>query len=490
LSDRIFPATSIQYEISKLRDEDRMTSTPDRPNILFIMDDQHRHDYLGAAGASWVNTPAIDSLAARGLRFTHCTTNSPICAPSRIALATGLQADRVAPMDNASYLSHRVPTYYQRLRDHSYRVGCVGKLDLGKPDPYDGRNGDRPVVFSWGFTHPVECEGKIHAGRSKTPQGPYNYYLQELGLLDAFVDDYTERMAPIKEPLDFVAAKWIETGSGDSVLPTEAFEDCYIGRRAVQWIREIPDDFPWHLFVSFVGPHDPYDPPTEYADRYRDAEMPPAIEDGWIDKPEWIKHRSSKRDPQNTDMVRRQYCAAIEAIDDQVGLILEALEERGMLDNTIILFASDHGEMLADHGMYMKSTAYEPSLRVPLIVAGPGISEGAESDALVELIDVNPTLCELAGLAPQENIDARSFAPLLKGEADQHRSDTISSMHNFRCIRTHTHKFIESYNDLPELYDLVADPNELTNIVGREPELVRSLRSRLSRRMNEGKWLR
>ena len=107
-----------------------------QPNILFIMDDQHRFDYLGCAGADFVRTPNIDALAQRGMRFTNCMVNSPVCAPSRISLATGLMAHRVAPFDNDSYLSHRAPTYYQRLRDYGYRVGCVGKPDLGKPDRY------------------------------------------------------------------------------------------------------------------------------------------------------------------------------------------------------------------------------------------------------------------------------------------------------------------------------------------------------------------
>ena len=111
-----------------------MSTQSTKPNILFILDDQHRFDYLGCAGADFVRTPNIDALAARGLRFTNCTVNSPVCAPSRIALASGLMAHRVAPFDNESYLSNKTPTYYQRLRDHGYYVGCVGKLDLGKPD--------------------------------------------------------------------------------------------------------------------------------------------------------------------------------------------------------------------------------------------------------------------------------------------------------------------------------------------------------------------
>jgi choline-sulfatase len=467
-----------------------MSATSSQPNILFIMDDQHRFDYLGCAGADFVRTPNIDRLAAMGTRFTQCTTNSPICAPSRIALATGLQASRVAPLDNASYLSGRVTTYYQRLRDHGYRVGCVGKLDLGKPDPYNGRYGDRPAVYGWGFTHPEECEGKMHAGRSPQPKGPYNYYLEEKGLLQTFHEDYKRRMAPLSEPGAFHLARWAEDGAWDSPLEAQDFEDGYIGRRAAKWIETIPDDFPWHLFVSFVGPHDPYDPPTEYADRYREAAMPAAVVDDLQGKPNWVKERAPNRDPETVADVRRQYCALIELIDDEIGRILDALEARGMLEDTIIVFASDHGEMMGDHGLYFKSMAYEPSLRVPLIMAGPGIEAGAVSHALIELIDLNPTLCELAGLPAQENIDARSFSRLLADPEDAHRSETISSMQNFACLRTATHKYVDNYNDQTELYDLRIDPHELNNVIAEQPDLARSLATRLRQRLNEGKWLR
>ena len=196
----------------------------DRPNILFIMDDQHRWDYLGSMGADFVRTPNLDKLARRGVRFTQCTTNSPVCAAARIGLASGLQPCRLGALGNGFFLPRSATTYYQRLRDHGYYVGCVGKLDLAKPDHYNGRDGDRPQTYMWGFTHPVECEGKGHAGQSKTPRGPYNHYLKEKGLLDAFVDDYDRRRR--------------EGGQHrvchDSVLPTEAFEDVYIGRRSVE----------------------------------------------------------------------------------------------------------------------------------------------------------------------------------------------------------------------------------------------------------------
>ena len=451
-----------------------------KSNILFIMDDQHRFDYLGCNGADFLNTPNLDRLARSGIRFTNCFTNAPVCAPSRIALATGLQPSRLGALDNSTYLPLNIPTYYQRLRDFGYRVGCVGKLDLAKPDPYNGRFGDRPCVYGWGFTHPEECEGKQHAGSSPTPLGPYGYYLQERGLLQKIYDDYRNR----------AAKDWIIGASYDSVLPTDTFQDVYIGRRASEWIESVPDDFPWHLFVSFAGPHDPFDPPTEYAEKYQQANTPESIGNGITTKPNWVRRRQMSVRPEQVIEIRRQYCAVIELIDDQIGIILQALEKRGMTQNTFIVFASDHGEMLGDHDLFGKHVAYEPSLRIPMIMSGPDIEEGQNSGAIMELMDLNPTICELAGLPVQENIDARSFASILFGENSKHRSDILCEERTFRCVRTEQYKFIENINDFSELYDLMKDPFELNNIADKRSDIVDTMRLNLKKRVNEGKWLR
>jgi choline-sulfatase len=453
-----------------------------QPNILFIMSDQQRHDWLSFAGRPEVRTPNLDRIARNGTVFTQCITNCPVCAPARVGLAAGLHPFRLGSVDNNTYLPLSRRTYYQRLRDEGYHVGCVGKLDLAKPSGYNGRNGNRPVTYAWGFTLPVECEGKMHAGRSPEPRGPYGYWLREQGLYERFHQDYMDRSAK----------GWVKSGSHDSVLPTHAFEDIYIGTRSVEWIQEVPDEYPWHLFVSFVGPHDPFDPPTEYADHYRDAPMPKAIPPAGEGKPAWIRSKNRGLTPEEIQHTRRQYCASIEAIDDSVGRILDAVEERGMLDNTIVVFSSDHGEMLGDHGLYTKVVPYEASIRVPLVVSGPGIPAGEVRDALVELIDVNPTICELAGLPAQERIDARSLVPILTGDESIVRSDQFTVMRNFECVRTSRYKLVQSHNDLPELYDLEEDPDEQLNRAGDPTyaEIERELNQRLHRRILDAEWRR
>ena len=450
------------------------TRPTDRPNILFLHTDQHRFDYLGCAGADFLNTPNLDRIAARGIRFTNCFTNSPLCSPARIGLATGMQPVRVGSLANDSFVPPDMTTYYMRLRDAGYRVGAVGKLDLAKPDGFNGRYGDRPCVYQWGFTHPEEIEGKCHSLNSPEPQGPYGFWLQEQGLWDAYQEHRKQNWQGPK--------RWITPCD----LPTETFLDSYQGQRAVNWIENIGERFPWHLFVSFSGPHVPHDPPREFADRYEGKTMPPAVPiPEWDDRP---SPPARQRDPEFIQQCRRMYCAYIELIDHWIGRILDALEQRGWLENTYIFFSSDHGEMLGDLGRYAKQYPYEPSLHVPLLAAGPGIPAGKTSDALVELIDLNPTICELAGLHRQPRIDARSFCATLGDPAKAHRDDAVSAIRHWDCIRTERYKLVRNWNGANELYDLEADPFEERNIYdtmrGTNPDLVQDLTARLFARYN------
>lgn len=453
-----------------------------QPNIVLISADQLRHDWLGYRGADWVNTPNIDALAQRGVTFSGCCATAPLCAPARISLATGLSPMRFAHVGNSGYLPLSRPTYYQRLRDAGYHVAVTGKLDLAKPDEYNGVRGERPITFSWGFTHPLECEGKMHAGRRRKsdggPLGPYGRFLQERGVFDRFADDYARRSQHGDE----------EDAAWDSVLETEEFADVYIGQRAADWIRTRTYEFPWHLVVNFVGPHNPFDPPTEYADHFRAADMPEAIPAGSDGRPDYVQTRMNLHaDPGKILAARRQYAAAIEVIDDQVGQLCAALEERGELESTWIVFTSDHGEMLADHGLWTKKVHYESALRVPLLIAGPGLDLSGETiDVPVEGHDLNPTICELAGVSPAANIDAKSLLPVLRGLEASHRPDCFSVLHEALCLRTPQYKLIASRSGFSELYDLEQDPNEQHNIAGSMPEMVQSLQSRLQERYMEG----
>ena len=478
---------------------------PNRPNLLLITCDQLRHDFVGYAGAAFARTPNIDALAARGMIFRQACTNSPICTPARIGLASGMQPGRLGALDNNAYLTFSTRTYWQQLREAGYRVGCVGTLDLAKPD-LDCGDGALPRTFAWGFTHPVECMGRMDTslrpadptrpvppdllprlapevaarvqGGLPGPADPYTRWLDGQGMYETYMADL----------LACKGSDWLLRHASPSALPTKFYEDTFIAARSVQWLEEIPSDRPWHLFVSFVGPHDPFNAPGEFAAHFDGAPMPDPIPPAGEDKPAWIRRRARQTreiDRETVDRNRRMYSACIEAVDAGVGRIVEALERLGQLDSTVIVLTSDHGELVFDHGLMAKHCAYETSMRVPLLAAGPGIAAGA-SDALVELIDVGTTLCDLAGAPRTDPHDARSFAPVLWGESTAHRSECVCAETPYRAIRTASHKFIVNINDRDELYDLQADPTEQRNLADAEPALCAALRRRLTQRLMEG----
>lgn len=431
----------------------------DRPNILFLLDDQHRADWLGCAGASFLETPNLDRLAERGVRFTNVTTTCPVCAPSRVGLASGIYPFRLGATDNDGVLPPHVPTYYQHFRDHGYRVGGVGKFDLLKGQGFNGLQGRRPQTYQWGFTDPLEVEGKMHAGRSPTPQGPYGAWLAEQGLYDKFHQDYVHRQKD----------GWMKNGSGDSVLPEAAWADRYIGKQAEDTLTSLHESgHPWFLFVSFVGPHNPFDPPVAWAEKYREVDIPDPIDPAGEHNP---PHRRPLEDfsIEEHREARRQYAAAIAGLDDVIGQLLTKLEATGAAKNTVIAFSSDHGEMAGDHGRYTKGVPYEASTQVPMLVAGPGIEPGV-SEAVLEMQDIHPTLVELAGLPELERVDARSFVPSLRNPTTAHRDFAFSQHRGFRMARTPEWKLVLNDNAPEELYHLNEDRDEVNNVASANPE--------------------
>ena len=476
------------------------------PNILFLCTDQHRHDYVGYRGAEWLHTPHIDSLARQGTVFTHCFTNSPVCGPARCALATGRQPHRIGCLDNGSFLPLSVPTFYQRLRDYGYWTGYCGKLDLAK-SPMPGQrilrpDGRQPEDCAFGFCDP------LNSGVGMTTvdgeNSPYGIYLNKHGLLDVFNDDRKARM-PVPGivavnnfgSVDVRSADmpegWFERCCANSPLPAEYHPDAYNASRAIEWIQRADASGPWFLQVNFFGPHDPFDPPREYGERYARAEVPDAIPPELDDKPGYVGRKFICGDPEKIRYSRRQYSGAITNLDDQVGRILACLEDRGMRENTIIVFTSDHGEMLGDFGLYCKQKPYEASVRVPLVLCGPGVPDGKTVNELVEWIDLNPTLCELGGAPVLPDTDARSLLPCLRGESACHRESILSAISggtHMRCVRDRRWKFVENHNTIDELYDLENDPEERRNLADdpAHAKTVKEMRQALKNRWSEGLW--
>ena len=455
--------------------------TEKRLNILMIMADQFRLTTLDGMGDK-IPTPNIKRIMDKGLVFTQSCCACHLCTPSRAALATGKYPSRCGVPVHDAVLPPEQATYYQALRRAGYRVGMAGKSDLHKADQYCGK-GDMPSMYHYGFTDPFETEGKMNSAWFKRgedgairPNGPYQHYLVERdpARLEALNADYKSYM---REKRRFYAEP--------SVLPDEDFLDNFIGRAACDWLERVEDDVPWHYFVSFAGPHNPWDPPRENYEHFKDARLPPPIADDFTGKPAWVKQRAAQETggmtAQQALNVRRCYAASVEVVDQWVGRLLDILERRGLKDNTVVIFCADHGEMLGDHGLLEKKVMYEASVRVPLVISAPWMTSRTDSDALAQLMDLAPTCLDLAGASWDEReMDARSLLPLLRGEngeeAQPHEVQ-ISELLNSLMIYDGRYKWIRNWNDTDELYDLRSDPQELHNIFDERPEIIQRLRA-------------
>ena len=427
-----------------------------QPNFLFFLPDQHRPDWLGVNPDLPLRTPNIDGMAETGVRFTRAFCTSPLCAPSRASLASGKSYDCCGVGNNNQDYPLEQPTYYQALRDAGYRVAGVGKFDLHK-DTSDPANLDwhldgSRLLTEWGFTEGIDNEGKFDGSTSYRinggPRGPYLDFLQKRGLADIYVREHAE----IKKNM----------GAYTTALPDDAYCDNWLAENGLKFLREFPADQPWHLVVNFTGPHNPMDVTQSMRQRWADVDFPPPHDNDHPDREGLLRNRQN-------------YAAMIENIDRQVGRFVDLVQERGELDNTIIVYASDHGEMLGDHGRWGKSTWYTPSAGVPLIASGPGIQQGVEADALVSLHDLAATFVDYAQASFMPAMDAISLRPILKGESAAHRSHVVSGLDDWRMVFDGKYKLISQPDSFSILFDIEADPLEDCNIAEREAEVVERL---------------
>ncbi|WP_368498187.1 sulfatase [Herbiconiux sp. A18JL235] len=446
------------------------------PNVLLVIADQHRYDWLEGAPGLPVRTPHIKRLQESGVTFRRATTPSPLCAPARACLATGLDYTSAPVPNNFHDLPVESTTYYRTLRDEGgYFVAGVGKFDLHKATFDWNLDGSR-LLGEWGMSDGIDNEGKfdsLWSTRDGRPHGPYMNHLYEAGLADAHRADFDRRKdAPYSD---------VEP----SPLPEESYLDNWIAANAHTMLDRRPSDSPWHLVVNFAGPHDPMDVTDRMLDDWADVSFPPPHAPGEFDG--------------DHDDVRRRYAAMIENIDRHLGSFIDRLAAEGELENTVIIYTSDHGEMLGDHGTWGKQIALDPSIRIPLVVSGPVVrAKGTTSDALVSLEDIAATILDTAGVEVPAPMTARSVLGVLDGSTDSHREWTLSGLdrsereiemaarhygsnawvrlREWRALTTATHKLVTS-PDLPRPYlvDLAADPFEERDASGEQPEVAARL---------------
>ena len=428
---------------------------PKRANILLIMSDQHRGDCIGADGNAAVKTPNLDRIAAEGVLFRHAYTCTPSCTPARAALLTGL-----APWHNGMLGYGRVATHYKNELPRMLREAGYHTLGIGKMHWY-------PQRALHGFHKTLVDE----SGRAETK---------------GFVSDYRRwfrAQAPALNP-DATGIGWNDYRARAYALPERLHPTRWTGDRAVEFLEGYKGAEPFFLKVSFARPHSPYDPPERLWNLYRDEDMPPPVVGGWAERNALRGTQPGPSTPRGdlgvatARRARRGYYANVTFIDEQVGRMLKVLADRGWLDETLILFTADHGDMLGDHHLWRKTYAYEGSARIPMLIRWPkaiDAQRGRKLDPCVELRDVLPTFLDAAGaVVDEKRFDGRSMLQLVRGDTkgwrpyiDLEHSRCYWPGNQWTALTDGRWKYIYGAHDgSQQLFDLAADPGECVDLAG------------------------
>jgi arylsulfatase len=436
-----------------------------RPNIVMIMTDQQRYDTIAELGFSFMDTPNLDRLVKEGVSFSNCFVTAPCCAPSRASMFTGFYPHVTGIYKNADTWQH---SWIEQLNESGYHCANIGKMHTF---PYE-----TPLGFHERFV--VENKDRYLEGRYFFDR--WDMALQAQGLVKQQRELYREQ-EDYKERL----------GAFEWELPEGAHSDHFVGNLAAWWIRNKPNMEPVFLQVGFPGPHPPYDPTLDEAAPYMSKKLPlPAVTAEELEgQPAALKELRKHHCEIDHDSVywldnpteeqlhrlRAYYYANVTMIDKKVGEIIEALEEKGMLDNTVIIFTSDHGDSLGDHGLIQKWNMFDDSTRVPMIVWSPGRFAGNRKvEGLMQHFDIAPVILELAGVEVPEDWNAQSVMPALAGEewpgrpyvfSEQSRDGILTGTAQMTMIRSDDWKLVHYLEDEDgELYDLRKDPTEQKNL--------------------------
>ncbi|MBO0993304.1 sulfatase family protein [Bacillus sp. SD088] len=433
-----------------------------KPNILFIMTDQFRWDGLGKI-SPWMNTPALNRIAEEGVLFTNCITNSPVCVPARISLATGLYPHNTGVWSYVDYdMEKGTPTWMKAIQEAGYRTSIFGKSHLHR---HKGDLRDREYLMkSYGFEDIYEIAGPRANRLAKS------YMTEEWekkGLLSGYIDDFEER---------FLNKEYVVR---PSPLPLEDYADVHIAQKAKKYLQEYNDTRPWFCMLSFGGPHEPWDTPEPYASMYDPQSMPSAIprplskgersSKGYLDDLMATPRNSPPLTEEEISRLRADYAGNISLIDEQIGGILEVLEQRQQLDHTVIVFTSDHGEMLGDYGLLYKENFLKGSVNIPLMVRTPYTKQQNDLrtvyNGVVELNDIGPTLVDLAGGNLKHLQFGKSLIPVLDNQKISHRNSAFSEINGEVMLLTDEWKIALNKNgECYLLFNVREDPDEQVNL--------------------------
>ncbi len=416
-------------------------------NLLIVMSDEHNSKFMGCAGHEFASTPNIDALAERGVRFNAAYTPCPVCVPARAAFATGKYVHQIENWDNAMPFDGSVPSWHSILRERGHEVVSIGKLHFRSAEDDNGFSDEQIAM------HVIDGDGDL------------------LGLIR---DETMPKRAGAYKMAKFA-------GPGESMYTTY---DRDITARAQIWLREQATkhaDKPWVLFVSLVCPHFPLTAPPEHFYRYYDQDLPrptlyeqrheqqhPFIEDyrntfaydEYFDSPEMVKRAQAG------------YLGLCSFLDENIGKILRALDDSGLAASTRVVYTSDHGDNVGARGLWGKSTMYEGSVGVPLVLAGPDVPAARTIDTPVNLLDLYPFIMDCAGERDSSSVTpehpggdlTRIMANTEKERSVFSEYHGMGSRTGAYMIRKGRHKLVY-YVDYPaQLFDLADDPEELNDI--------------------------
>lgn len=442
-----------------------------RPNVLFLMSDQHNAGSLSIAGHPNVRTPNLDRIARRGVRFTRAYCNNPICAPSRISFVTGqyCHTHRIVGNDNFELDDANPNTLGAVFRRHGYQTAQIGKAHMI-------RNWDREA-----YEHIRYCD-LCDADRCDPRTHHYFKYLIDNGLADLYEDGTL--------PRDHEANR---TGCAVAQLPYEHTIEHWTGEETLKFLQSRDSTRPFFAHMSFERPHPNWMPAAEHANLYDPAEIvlgPDAAdwwENRWGGRPEFIqrmvRNRMARFDKAGLRKALAYHFALITVIDMEIGRVLDWLEEHHELENTVIVYTADHGDFAGEHGICDKNIGiYESIHRIPFLLASPGAPRGETRDAIIESVDLFPTLCELAGVPAPCGADGQSILPEIEGRGSGREQaicewDFPEPQRRVTAIRTPRYRLVYySHANGGELYDHDADPYEMHNVWDapeyREPRLA------------------
>lgn len=436
-----------------------------RPNVVLVVCDQMSAWTLGALGAPFGVTPHLDALASGGLNFSNAYTSYPVCVPARASMMTGRYASRVGCVDNASLYGSDIPTVAHHLSAAGYETVLTGKMHFIGPDQLHGferrlTTDIYPANFAW-LPNRDDVSSFRHVDHPDAKPLAIDY-------VTAGVRQWSDGLEYDEEThlraLQFIRSRRTQVGGSEQLPPPE---------------RE--EHRPYLLCVSYHHPHEPFHVPQDLWDRFadldvglpaQDPDLPQSQMDRWVNAFHGVDD-VPLHDPDRLTQLRRAYLCLVAYIDDKVGHLIEVLTETGQRDDTVIMFTSDHGDMLGERGMVQKRCFYEPSANIPLIVNGPGRVRQGIVDTPVSLVDVLPTILNIASVENALPVDGVNIVEDVLDPARTIYSEYHSEGVYAPCfaVRSGRYKLIYVHGDDHQLFDVKDDPGERVDLAGR-PELA------------------